>query len=218
MTSETLSKKIRILLVDDHALFREGVARLLSPEADFDIVASCGSVDEALEALESSEVDIVLLDYDLGRERGTEFLARVRERGFHGRVLVVTAGLSDSDAAQLISRGAAGIFLKHSSPALLSKSIRTVMDGEAWLEQRYLTALLRIRTPREEEDKGRLTQRERDVLRAVLEGLGNKEIGDRLGVSESAIKGTLQQLFNKTGVRNRSQLVRIALEQFPDQL
>jgi two-component system nitrate/nitrite response regulator NarL len=215
MMTETLARKIRILLLDDHALFREGVARLLSPEADFEIVANCGSVEGALQAMSSAEVDIVLLDYDLGRERGTDFLERARAAGFQGRVLVVTAGLSDADAAQLISRGAAGIFLKHSSPALLSKSIRTVMEGEAWLDQRYLAALLRIRTPREE---GRLTQRERDVLRAVLEGLGNKEIADLLGVSESAIKGSLQQLFNKTGVRNRSQLVRIALEQFQDQL
>lgn len=215
----TATRKIRIALLDDHALFREGVARLLSAEPDFEVVANCGSSDEALDVLSSEPIDLVLLDFDLGRERGTEFLTRARERGFEGRVLVLTAGLSDSDAAQLIARGAAGIFLKHSSPALLSKSIRTVMEGEAWLDQRYLAALLRMRAPREEEDsKGRLTEREREVLRGVLEGLANKEIADQVGVSESAIKATLQQLFNKTGARNRSQLVRVALERYQDQL
>lgn len=217
--SEKQGEKIRILLIDDHALFREGVARLLNPEPDFEIVARCETVEEGLQALRQAAADIVLLDFDLGRERGNEFLIRARESGFPGRVLVVTAGLSDTDAVEMISRGAAGIFLKHSSPALLSKAIRTVMEGEAWLEQRYLTALLRMRAPGEGEDsRGRLTDRERGVLRGVLEGMANKEIADRIGISESAVKAALQQLFNKTGVRNRSQLVRVALEKYQDQL
>ena len=211
--------KIRILVIDDHALFREGVARLLSPEPDFQIVGCCESVDEALETMRASPVDVVLLDFDLGRERGTDFLVRARASGFEGRVLVVTAGLSDTDAALVISRGAAGIFLKHSSPALLSKSIRVVTEGEAWLDQRYLAALLRMRAPREDDDgRGRLTDRERAVLRCLLEGLANKEIAERLQISESAVKASLQQFFNKTGVRTRSQLVRIALEQYQEQL
>ena len=219
MTTETKTGKIRILLVDDHALFREGAARLLSPEPDFEVVGNCGSVEEALQMVARLPVDVVLLDFDLGRERGTDFLARARDFGFQGKVLIVTAGLSDTDAAQLISRGATGIFQKHSSPALLAKGIRTVMAGEAWLDQRYLAALLRIRAPKEEEDgRDRLTDRERVVMRGVMEGLANKEIAERIQVSESAVKSVLQQLFNKTGVRNRSQLVRIALEQYQDQL
>ncbi len=219
MSERQPGEKIRILLVDDHALFREGVARLLSPEPDFEVAGSCATVEEAMEVLASRPVDVVLLDFDLGRERGTEFLVRAREASFTGRVLVVTAGLSDADVAQVIARGAAGVFLKHSPPALLSKSIRTIMDGEVWLDQRYLAALLRLRTSRPEEDsKGRLTERERGVLRGVLEGLANKEIAERLQISESAVKAALQQLFNKTGVRNRSQLVRVALEQYQDQL
>jgi DNA-binding NarL/FixJ family response regulator len=219
MTTGTQIARIRILLVDDHALFREGAARLLNPEPDFEVVGSCGSIEEALSTVSKIPVDVVLLDFDLGRERGTDFLARARDNGFQGKVLIVTAGLSDSDAAQLIARGATGIFQKHSSPALLAKGIRTVVSGEAWLDQRYLAALLRIRAPREEEDgRDRLTERERVVLRGVMEGLANKEIAERISVSESAVKSVLQQLYNKTGVRNRSQLVRIALEQFQDQL
>src|SRR5262249_31367167 len=102
---------------------------------------------------------------------------------------------------------------------LLTKSIRTVMDGEAWLDQRYLAALLRMRAPGEEDgSRERFTERERAVLRSVLEGQANKEIAGRLQVSESAVKATLQQLFNTPGVRNRSQLVRVALEKYPDQL
>ncbi|MBI4482301.1 MAG: response regulator transcription factor [Acidobacteria bacterium] len=212
------AEKIRILVLDDHDLFREGLARLLDAEPDF-TTSHCASVEEALQILARTSVDIVLLDFDLGLQRGSEFLFRARERGFQGRVLVVTAGLTDRDAARLVRDGAAGIFLKHGPPALLSKCIRKVMEGEVWLDHRYLKALLRAGDPSEGEgDKVKFTERERAVLRGVFEGLANKEIADRLVISESSVKAALQQLFQKTGVRTRSQLVRIALEQYRDQL
>lgn len=215
----TTAEKTRILLIDDHALLREGVVRLLEPEPDFEMLPPCGSVEEALREVTAHPVDLVLLDFDLGNERGTEFLRRARELGFAGRVLVVTAGVSETDAVQLLSEGVCGIFLKHSPPDLLARSIRQVREGEMWLDQRYLTALLRERRPESYADRPtRLTERERDVLRLLLEGLANKEIGARLEISESSVKAALQQLFEKFGVRTRSQLVRIALERLRDQL
>jgi DNA-binding NarL/FixJ family response regulator len=218
MTATTVDKT-RILLLDDHALLRDGVVRLLEPEPDFEMLPPCGSIEEALSALAAHPVDLVLLDFDLGNERGTEFLRRAREMGFPCRVLVVTAGLSESDAVQVLSEGASGIFLKHSPPDLLARSIRRVMEGETYLDQRYLTALLRAGRPVARPDRtARLTERERDVLRLLLEGLANKEIGAQLGISESSVKSALQQLFEKFCVRTRSQLVRIALERLRDQL
>jgi DNA-binding NarL/FixJ family response regulator len=212
-------RKIRLLLIDDHALFREGLARLLASEPDFELAVPCATVDEALRVLQTSPVDLILLDYDLGPETGTRFLVRAAERGFHGRVLIVTAGLSEAEAADLFRRGATGIFLKHNPPSLLAKAIRKVMLGEVWLDQRYLKVLLQETRVAEPDDRGRrLSEREREVLRAVFEGLANKEIAARLQVSESSVKATLQQLFFKTGVRTRSQLVRVALEQYRDYL
>lgn len=212
-------ERIRLLLVDDHALFREGLVRLLGAEGDFEIVGDCGSVEEALEILARKPVDIVLLDVDLGAHRGTELVTQARRRGLASRVLVVTAGLSDSEAARLVREGAAGIFLKHGSPALLAKSIRRVMEGEASIDQRLLSILAGPPgSPRENEERTGLTTREREVLRGVFEGQANKEIAAHLGVSESSIKATLQQLFHKTGVRTRSQLVRIALDRYRDQI
>jgi two-component system nitrate/nitrite response regulator NarL len=211
--------KVRILLVDDHGLFREGLARLLGTEPDFEFLVPCASVDEALRVLDTATADFVLLDYDLGQERGTRFVVQAREHGFTGKVLVVTAGLSDPEAVELLRQGVSGIFLKHSPPSLLSKAIRKVMEGEVWLDQRYLRAILPDQLSSEPKDRGRrLTDRERDVLRGVMEGLANKEIAGRLQVSESSVKATLQQLFLKTGVRTRSQLVRIALERYQDYL
>jgi two-component system nitrate/nitrite response regulator NarL len=211
--------KVRLLLVDDHALFREGLARLLAAEPDFVIAGQCGDTDEALSILAAQPVDVVLLDVDLGPQRGSALLSRARKVGFAGRILLVTAGLSDEEAGWFLREGAAGILLKHDSPAVLARSIRRVMDGEASVDQRVLASLLRGRSDaREEEAKPSLTERERDVLRGVFEGLANKEIAARLGISESSVKAALQQLFHKTGVRTRSQLVRIALEEYRDQL
>jgi DNA-binding NarL/FixJ family response regulator len=209
---------VRIVLVDDHALFREGLARLLGAEPDFDIVGHCATVEEALEILSSGPVDLVLLDVDLGPQRGSEFMTRAHQVGFTGRVLVVTAGLTNAEAARFLREGAAGIFLKHDSPAVLVRSIRQVMDGEASVDHDILSGVLRMGAPPEEEAKAPLTEREREVLHGVLEGLANKEIASRLAISESSVKAALQQLFHKTGVRTRSQLVRIALEQYRDQL
>jgi len=211
--------RVRIVLVDDHALFREGLTRLLGAEPDLDIVGHCATVDEALEILSAGPVDLVLLDVDLGAQRGSGFMTRARRAGFAGRVLVVTAGLTDAEAARFLREGASGIFLKHDSPAVLVRSIRQVMDGEASVDHEILSGVLRMGAPPEEETaKVPLTERERGVLHGVLEGLANKEIAAELDISESSVKAALQQLFHKTGVRTRSQLVRIALEQYRDQL
>jgi two-component system, NarL family, nitrate/nitrite response regulator NarL len=217
MTQASLPK-IRILLLDDHTLFRDGLSRLLNSEPDFEIAANCSSVPEALEIVRKQPVDIVLLDHDLGEETGSDFLVRAREAGYSGRLLMLTAGMSGIDSVEAVRSGVSGIFLKHSSPALLSEAIRKVISGEAWLDKRQMQILAEAAAPVERQPAQRpLTEREHEVLRGVFEGLGNKEIAAKLGVSESSVKATLQNLFQKTGVRTRSQLVRIALERYSGQ-
>lgn len=214
-----VGQRIQILVIDDHTLFRESVARLLAAEPDFEIAGHSASVDEALQVASTRPVDVVLLDYDLGDGKGTEFLSRASTVGFKGRVLVVTAGVTDLEAADLIRKGIAGILQKHCSPAALAQSIRDVSAGKEYFEPGYLRSVLVGATgPQPEYRRKKLTDRERQVLQYVFEGLTNKEIADRLQVSESAVKATLQQLFAKTGVRTRSQLVRTALETYKDLL
>lgn len=212
-------EKIRILIIDDHALFREGLARLLEAEPDLDVVGQCASVEEALRALREQPADIVLLDFDLGLQRGSEFLTCAQRHGFQGRVLVVTAGLSNEDAASLLGLGIAGIFLKHNPPTLLAKSVRKVMDGEAWIDSQYLGVILKAGAGEAVKDRpAAFSERQRAVVRGVLNGLANKQIAEQLAVSETSVKASLQQLFLKTGVRTRSQLVRVVLEQYADVL
>jgi two-component system nitrate/nitrite response regulator NarL len=130
--------------------------------------------------------------------------------------LLVTAGVDEASAANLVRRGIAGVFLKHDPPAVLVEAIREVLAGKVWFDQKYLQKMVGRATEEDLPRTRKLTDRERQVLNGVLEGLANKQIADRLLVSESSIKATLQQLFQKTGVRTRSQLVRIALEQYRD--
>jgi DNA-binding NarL/FixJ family response regulator len=218
--SETVEKAIHILLLDDHALFRESVARLLAAEPGFDIAGHCGTMKEALQVLKQKSIDVVLLDFDLGEQDGREFIRLANAQGFKGKVLVVTAGLDRGAAMELIRRGTSGVFLKRDSAVLLAQGIRDVMAGKVWLDQELLQNALitaEFATPQENRTKP-FTQREQQVLSCVFEGLANKEIAAQIGVSESSVKATLQQLFSKTGVRTRSQLVRIVLEQHRDQI
>jgi DNA-binding NarL/FixJ family response regulator len=213
-----MSEEIRILLVDDHSLFRDSLSRLLQTEPGFRMVGSCATVAEALPIITSEQAqdqpDIILLDYDLGEEQGTAALDEIRKHGFKGRVLMVTAGMSDAATVRVLESGSEGIFLKHSSPAQLVDAIRRMVAGEPWLDPRAMRSLIAGATGKSEEQRSSqvLTARERFVLQGVFEGLTNKEIAGQLQVSEGSVKAVMQQLFDKTGVRTRSQLVRIALE------
>jgi DNA-binding NarL/FixJ family response regulator len=203
-----------ILIVDDHALFREGLGRLLSTSAEFKVVGQCSTLEEAVAALSKAPVDVILLDYDMGEELGSDLLATLRKTGNAAKVLMVTGGLTHEVAVQVLAAGAAGIILKHSSPDQLVLAIQQVARGESWLDKGMLQSLVsgQSTTSRPVEENQSLTSRQGEVLRGILDGLTNKEIAWNLKSSESAVKAVIQELFRKAGVRTRSQLVRIAIE------
>ena len=204
---------IRLLLVDDHILFRESLRRLLASEPGFEVVADCGTADEACAVLRKQAVDVVLLDFDLGGAHPTRCVTALHDAGYAGKILMVTAGMTALESSMALRYGASGVFLKNNSPNVLMQAIRLVANGSTWFDQQLLQRVVDSSNPRgDADDVNQLTLRQRQVIEGVFEGLANKEIGVRLGVSEGAVKTTLQQLFQKTGVRTRSQLVRIALE------
>jgi two-component system nitrate/nitrite response regulator NarL len=214
----TKTDKVRVLIIDDHTLFRESVARLLHGEHGFE-VRDCGSVKDGVAIITAWPADVVLLDFDLGDEKGSSFVTRAGDAEFEGKILLLTAGVNELDAAELIRRGISGVVWKHSSPAELAQSIDQVLAGKACFEQGYLKKVMEkaAQSSIKPSSGETFTERERRVLTLVFEGLANKEIADRLNVSESSVKASLQQLFEKTGVRTRSQLVRVALEQYKGQ-
>lgn len=206
----------RLLLLDDHTLFRAMLSRMLNHEPDLRVQAHFSSCEEALSALRTTEVDLILLDYDLGStQTGFQFVRAARDSGYSGRIFFVTAGMNDGDYVRALGLGVCGIFLKQSPPDLLVEAIRKVMAGETWIDPSCVQGLVRaVEVEGRQSRRNQLSERERDVLKRVFEGLSNKEIAGQLAISEASVKSALQQLFIKTGVRTRSQLVRVALEEY----
>lgn len=200
--------RIRLVLLDDHLLFRESLARLLSSEGDFELVAECATPVEAVKHLKRPGVDVILVDIGAAQE----FLPWVQKVRYPGKCLVIARELQAASSALVLKYGAAGIFLASESLSRLMQAIRLVASGEAWVDQKVVHLLAERYPHFEARWPGNLSDREKSVLRGVVDGLSNKRIGDSIGVSESTIKAAVQQLFKKAGVRTRSQLVRIALE------
>jgi two-component system, NarL family, nitrate/nitrite response regulator NarL len=199
-------------------MFREGLARLLERHPTMRIVGQSGSGSQALTILKQSRANMVVLDVDLGSERGLDFVMEARKQGFTGHILVVTAGLSGQEAVQLVQAGVGGILHKHQSVEALQSALQRVAEGGACLEESYLPSLFRSLDRSKGHHQPQLLSREKEILRFIFQGLTNKEIGSRLGSSEGAIKSALRQLFEKLGVRTRAQLVKVALERYRDQL
>jgi two-component system, NarL family, nitrate/nitrite response regulator NarL len=210
-----IMRDIRILMVDDHSLFRESLSRLLEANPNFRIVGQCATASEAVDAFTQINVDVVLLDYDLGEGSGFNLIAELKRRQKDAKALMVTAGMPDDVTLQVMESGASGVFLKHSSSDKLVTAINRVASGEVWLDSSALNSLLeRKRERATHSERGQpLSTRQSIVLRGILDGLANKEIAWKLNLSESSVKAVIQELFHKTGVRTRSQLVRIAIEE-----
>jgi DNA-binding NarL/FixJ family response regulator len=210
-----MTEAIRILLIDDHTLFRESLVRLLQTEPGFQMVAHCATVAEGHQALTASTVDLILLDYDLGDELGSDLFTRLSIRGSSTRVIMVTAGMGATAILNAANAGVAGIVLKHSDPRYLIEAIRRVAAGETWWDPGILRPVTTAKVDDAPSSNVRaITERQRQVLRSILDGLTNKEIAARMQASETSVKAIIQELFNKAGVRTRSQLVRVAIEQY----
>ena len=210
----------RILIVDDHTLFRESLCRLLNGESTLRVVGEYASADPALRDLAAGlAFDVALIDYDLPASggipgSGLALCEAIATQHPTSRLLMVTAGMPAIETQYVIHTLKIGLFLKTEPIAELLLAIQRTAHGEQWLSSAAALSLLRAPEPRSaQRGFNDLSSRERSVLRFVLEGLTNKEISHRLDISESVVKATLQRLFEHTGVRSRSQLVRIAIEQ-----
>jgi len=202
------SPRIRLILLDDHSLFRESLARLLASEHEFELVAECATPAEAVKNLKHLDVDVILVDIGIAKD----FIPWAQKVRYPGKSLVIARDVDARGSAMVLKYGASGIFLASDSSSRLLQAIRLVASGEAWVDQKVLQLLAERYPHFEARWQGILTEREQNVLQGVVDGLSNKKIGSQIGVSESTIKATLQHLFKKAGVRTRSQLVRIALE------
>jgi DNA-binding NarL/FixJ family response regulator len=219
MKPKSQHELIRLLLVDDHTLFRESLRRLLESEEGVEISGDFANAEDALAAVrEGLEFDAALVDYELEGTGGGNGLDLVRKvRGFRpdARVLMVTAGMGSGDLMRAVTEFNAGIFLKTEPTVELLLAIQRTAKGERWISSRASLALIAsggLPAAPERPVASGMSAREAGVLRGVLEGQSNKEIGAQLEMTESSVKAVLQKLFERAGVRSRSQLVRYAIE------
>ncbi|HUE05312.1 MAG TPA: response regulator transcription factor [Bryobacteraceae bacterium] len=216
MDPQMEEKPIHLVLVDDQALFRASLGRFLASQPGFELAGECGTAAEALEILNSSPVDVVLSDLDLRTPCGENLISAARSAGYEGRFLIVAAVAGARELSTAIKSGASGVFLKTEALERLVQAIRLVASGAVWVDQKAIQLLADRLADQPQQDYrtsgNSLTDTEEKVLLGILGGLTNRKIGENLGTSESSVKGVVQQLFRKAGVRKRGQLVRVALE------
>jgi DNA-binding NarL/FixJ family response regulator len=208
------SQVLRLLIVDDHVIVRDGLRMLIDSQPAMKVVGMAGNRAEALEQAKTQLPDLILLDLDLGNEDGLTFLSELRETAEKTRILILT-GVTDPDVhRQAMRLGASGVVLKQHAAAILIKAIEKVHAGEVWLDRSTMGSLLREMTkdgPDEEDPEDAkidsLTARERQVIALIAEGLKNKQIGDRLFISDTTVSHHLSSIFSKLGVSDRLELV-----------
>ena len=209
---------IRILLVDDHQIFLAGLRLLIEKEPDMIVVGTASNRAEAL-ALMQEHPDIVLLDLDLGNESGIDFLPQLIEPEEPPRVIIVT-GVPDPELhLRAVRLGALGVVLKLDPPGFLVKAIRKVHGGEMWLNRpmisTVMTELIHARAKKMDSEAlkiAELTVREREVIALVAEGMRNRQIGERLFISEKTVRHYLTSVFDKLGVADRLALMIYAFQ------
>jgi two-component system nitrate/nitrite response regulator NarL len=208
---------IRVLLIEDHAVVRAGLRLLIESRQELVVVGEATNHAEALALAAREQPDIILLDLDLGVESGIDLLPRLRAVACQARVLVLT-GVRDVQGHRLaIRRGARGLVLKEQAPEVLLKAITKVHAGEVWLDRAMLASVLdeiaegETRPVNAEAARiAALTEREREVIALVGEGLKNKQIGSRLSITETTVGHHLTSIFAKLGVESRLEMVLFA--------
>jgi DNA-binding NarL/FixJ family response regulator len=209
-------RELRILIIDDHLMVRAGLQILLEASG-VKVVAMAGNRAEALELTVSETPDVILLDFDLAGEDGLSFLPELREAANNARVLVVT-GIRDPETHRRAVRlGAMGVVLKDHTVEILIKAIEKVHAGEVWLDRttmgNVLNEMTRKTSDQVDPDEAKLktlTERERQVVTLIAEGLKNKQIAGRLFISETTVTHHLSSIFSKLDVSDRLELVLYA--------
>jgi DNA-binding NarL/FixJ family response regulator len=223
--SAAAKAKIRIVVADDHPIFRDGLCKLLALEEDFEVVAQAQDGRQVLDVLQQHEPDILLLDLKMPGLDGLATLQRLQIAKNKTRVIVLTASDDKNEFVQAMKLGTSGIVLKQTATELLIKSIRKVHAGEIWLDSHTTAAVIRqfvandeaapahalaAPAPRERE-RSPLSQREREIVALVAQGFKNKEMAEKMFISEQTVKNHLHNIFDKLGVSDRLELALYAI-------
>jgi two-component system, NarL family, nitrate/nitrite response regulator NarL len=215
-SSATIPGAIRILIVDDHAVVRAGLRMLIDQNPEMKVVGVAGNRAEALALAASEQPNMIILDILLGDEDGLMILPELREVAKNARVLVLTGLRGSESQRRAMMAGAMGVVLKEHAAEVLIKAINKVHQGEVWLDRSLLGGVLDEMTkgPAIDPEQNRianLTERELEVITLIAEGLKNRQIGQRLFISETTVTHHLSSIFSKLGVSDRLELIIYAL-------
>lgn len=206
---------IRILVADDHAIFRDGLRKLLEASDEAQIVGEASNGVECTKMLPKLKPDILLLDLRMPEKDGLAVLEEVNFESLPTRVIVLTAAEDDRDVVRAMRLGARGVVLKQSASDLLLKSIHKVYDGEIWLDNRMTAEVIDAFKKSAEagirREKPLLSDREKEIVQLVAQGFRNREIGEKLFISEQTVKNHLHNIFDKLGVSDRLELALYAI-------
>ncbi|HEX3985489.1 MAG TPA: response regulator transcription factor [Acidobacteriaceae bacterium] len=213
-----LPSPIRILIADDHPLFRDGLRRLLQSEPGFEVVGEASDGDELLAVIRKAKPDILLLDLSMPRRDGMAVLRELGAAKIPVRTLLLTAAIDQPQIVQALRLGAYGIILKESTTQRLFDSIRCVMAGQYWIGRESVTDLVKALrsagSPADGALRGRdfgLTPRELEIVTLVVAGYSNPDIAQRCSISEQTVKHHVSNIFDKLGVSNRLELALFAV-------
>ncbi len=213
--------RIKIVIADDHPIVRDGLRRLLSLEPDVDIVGEAGDGRQVLEVVQAKDPDVLLLDLRMPNLDGLQALQTLQQTNRRTRVIILTASEDKNEFVQAMKLGCSGIVLKQTAPDLIVKSIRKVFSGEIWLDSHTTAAVMRqFAAPGENggtngggksRERSPLSTREREIVALVAQGYKNKEMAEKMFISEQTVKNHLHNIFDKLGVSDRLELALYAI-------
>lgn len=211
------SRKTRILIADDHTIFRDGLRRLLESEPEFQVTGEAADGVEALQLTQQLKPDILLLDLAMPRMPGLETLRELSTQSSPVRTILLTAAIEKRQIVEALQMGARGVIMKDAATTLLMKGIRTVMNGQFWVGREAVADMVSYlrdkaaQTPPPPAKAYGLTKRELEILSTIVSGLSNKEIAQKFSLSEDTVKHHLTNIFDKVGVSSRLELALFAI-------
>jgi DNA-binding NarL/FixJ family response regulator len=219
--AEKKKTMVRIVIADDHPIVRDGLKKLLLLEDDFEIVGEAGDGREVMEKVQALDPDVLLLDLRMPNLDGLSALQALQQTNKRTRVIVLTASEDKNEFVQAMKLGCSGIVLKQTAPDLIVKSIRKVNSGEIWLDSHTTAAVMRQFSTGPEgssqsaggksRERSPLSAREREIVALVAQGYKNKEMAEKMFISEQTVKNHLHNIFDKLGVSDRLELALYAI-------